>query len=374
MDMDPLLPESVWGSMARNVPARFYLAAVLAGHNQKGMPAFSIYGARLQDAGDTRSRPTCRKNCCALPAPALPRHHARKLFVSGGRAYSPNTGIRRLHRGQPLFESYLRSASRAWTVSEFIRRMSRRRFDEREFKRPMPGRGRNCSPRHGTWILQNRTRPGRARTGRETVVKYDDRAAKLNEQWQSAPANFGFGEEALGHSAIAGGSPQGATAIGRTISPNGDFMGASSRRRSSGTAIRPPVVSPRKTTRLNGAGMCSLLCIDEHRGKFFRRADVLESRRGSARHRPHLGRQSENGLAASYQLRRGHARWTAATRERAPPIEALLGNQPGETAKCLEAISVPGRFMSISAAAVFCRVLICRRGRNAHDDVQHQPW
>src|ERR1700690_17854 len=53
MDMDPQLPKAVWGFNGTERPGAVYLAAVLAAHNQKGLPAFSIYGRDVQDAGDT---------------------------------------------------------------------------------------------------------------------------------------------------------------------------------------------------------------------------------------------------------------------------------------------------------------------------------
>jgi len=52
MDMDPLIPKAVWGFNGTERPGAVYLAAVLAAHNQKGLPAFSIYGRDVQDAGD----------------------------------------------------------------------------------------------------------------------------------------------------------------------------------------------------------------------------------------------------------------------------------------------------------------------------------
>jgi L-fucose isomerase len=53
MDMDPLTPKSVWGFNGTERPGAVYLAAVLAAHNQKGLPAFSIYGHDVQDSSDT---------------------------------------------------------------------------------------------------------------------------------------------------------------------------------------------------------------------------------------------------------------------------------------------------------------------------------
>src|SRR5947199_5058836 len=51
MDMDPLSPKAVWGFNGTERPGAVYLAAVLAAHAQKGLPAFGIYGKDVQDAG-----------------------------------------------------------------------------------------------------------------------------------------------------------------------------------------------------------------------------------------------------------------------------------------------------------------------------------
>src|SRR5450759_2533079 len=52
MDMDPLTPKAIWGFTGTERPGAVYLAAVLAGQAQKGLPAFGIYGRDVQDAGD----------------------------------------------------------------------------------------------------------------------------------------------------------------------------------------------------------------------------------------------------------------------------------------------------------------------------------
>jgi len=52
MDMDPLIPKAVWGFNGTERPGAVYLAAALAGHTMKGLPAFGIYGHDVQDSGD----------------------------------------------------------------------------------------------------------------------------------------------------------------------------------------------------------------------------------------------------------------------------------------------------------------------------------
>src|SRR5437764_4971480 len=53
MDMDPVIPKAIWGFNGTERPGAVYLAATLAGHSQKGLPAFGIYGRDVQDSTDT---------------------------------------------------------------------------------------------------------------------------------------------------------------------------------------------------------------------------------------------------------------------------------------------------------------------------------
>src|SRR5256714_6510793 len=57
MDMDPRIPKAVWGFNGTERPGAVYLAAVLAAHGQKGLPAFGIYGRDVQDLSDTDKIP-----------------------------------------------------------------------------------------------------------------------------------------------------------------------------------------------------------------------------------------------------------------------------------------------------------------------------
>ena len=53
MDMDPMTIKGVWGFNGTERPGAVYLAAVLAAHAQKGLPAFGIYGRDVQEADAT---------------------------------------------------------------------------------------------------------------------------------------------------------------------------------------------------------------------------------------------------------------------------------------------------------------------------------
>ncbi|MEG2054630.1 MAG: L-fucose isomerase, partial [Oscillospiraceae bacterium] len=52
-DMDPKTIKAVWGFNGTERPGAVYLAAVMAAHAQRGLPAFSIYGHNVQDADDS---------------------------------------------------------------------------------------------------------------------------------------------------------------------------------------------------------------------------------------------------------------------------------------------------------------------------------
>ncbi|MBR2423757.1 MAG: L-fucose isomerase, partial [Tidjanibacter sp.] len=57
IDMDPLMPKAIWGFNKSQRPGAVYLASALAGHNQKGLPAFGIYGRDVQDMNDNSITP-----------------------------------------------------------------------------------------------------------------------------------------------------------------------------------------------------------------------------------------------------------------------------------------------------------------------------
>ena len=54
MDMDPHTIKAVWGFNGTERPGAVYLAAVLAAHSQKGLPAFGIYGHDVQNANEKK--------------------------------------------------------------------------------------------------------------------------------------------------------------------------------------------------------------------------------------------------------------------------------------------------------------------------------
>ena len=132
IDMDPMRPKAIWGFNGTERPGAVYLAAALAAHNQKGLPAFSIYGRDVQDAGDT----------------AIPQDVQEKLlrFARAGLAVASMKGKSYLSLGgvsmgiagsivdHNFFESYLGMKVQAVDMTELRRRIDHTIYDEQELE------------------------------------------------------------------------------------------------------------------------------------------------------------------------------------------------------------------------------------------------
>lgn len=72
MDLNPLTIKAVWGFNGTERPGAVYLAACMAAHAQRGLPAFSIYGHDVQDKDDQTVPADVQERSCALPSALLP--------------------------------------------------------------------------------------------------------------------------------------------------------------------------------------------------------------------------------------------------------------------------------------------------------------
>ncbi len=250
MDMDPLIPKAVWGFNGTERPGAVYLAAVLAAHNQKGLPAFSIYGRDVQDIGDTNLPQDVRAMLLRFSRAALAAAEMRgKSYLSLGGV---SMGIAGSIVNQDFFESYLGMRVEVVDMSEFTRRIEEGIFDPQEYQRAFQWTRQNCKEgRDHNKPEKQRTRQQKDRDW-EFVVKMALIARdlmvgnpRLNE--------LGFGEEALGHNAIAGGF-QGQRQWTDHF-PNGDFMEAILNSSFDWNGIRQPFVFATENDSLNGASM-----------------------------------------------------------------------------------------------------------------------
>ncbi len=250
MDMDPLIPKAVWGFNGTERPGAVYLAAVLAAHNQKGLPAFSIYGHHVQDAGDKNIPADVQEKLLRFARAGLSAATLRgKSYLSMGGV---SMGIAGSIVDQPMFESYLGMRVEVIDTTEFLRRIDEKIYDPEEYQRALAWVKANCpegreyNPPH-----QQRSRQQKDQDW-EKVVKM---ALIARDLMVGNPrlAELGFSEEALGHNAILSGF-QGQRQW-TDFQPNGDFLEAILNTSYDWNGHRQPYLVATENDSLNGASM-----------------------------------------------------------------------------------------------------------------------
>ena len=246
MDMDPLTPKAVWGFNGTERPGAVYLAAVLAAHSQKGLPAFGIYGRDVQDAIDREIPEDVKEKILRFTRAALAVAWAR------GKSYLAIGGVSMGIAGSivdPSFlESYLGMRYEMVDTSEFIRRMDEGIYDQEEYERALE------------WVRANCVE-GEDRNPPELQPPEKKDATGVCHEWSSYDlmignprlAELGFGEEALGHNAIAAGF-QGQRQWTDHF-PNGDFLETILNSSFDWNGIREPFVVATENDYLNGIAM-----------------------------------------------------------------------------------------------------------------------
>jgi L-fucose isomerase len=250
MDMDPLLPKAVWGFNGTERPGAVYLAAVLAAHNQKGLPAFGIYGREVQDAGDTTIPADVGEKLLRFARAGLAVATMRgKSYLSLGGV---SMGIAGSIVDQPFFEHYLGMRVECVDMSEITRRIEEEIFDKDEFSRALAWVREHCKEGKDYNPEARRRTTAQKEKDWQTVVKM---TLIVRDLMVGNPrlTESGFGEEALGHNAIAGGF-QGQRAW-TDHSPNGDFTEAILTSSFDWNGIRAPYIVATENDSLNGACM-----------------------------------------------------------------------------------------------------------------------
>src|SRR5271167_4999525 len=142
MDMDPLVPKAVWGFNGTERPGAVYLAAVLAGHSQKGIPAFSIYGRDVQDGGDKTIPADVQEKILGFARAGL------AVALMRGKSYLGMGGVSMGIAGsivdQPFFENYLGMRVETIDMTEFLRRIDKGIYDPTEYKKALKWVKENC--------------------------------------------------------------------------------------------------------------------------------------------------------------------------------------------------------------------------------------
>jgi len=250
MDMDPHMPKAIWGFNGTERPGAVYLAAALAAHAQKGLPAFSIYGRDVQDAGDTTIPDDVRGKILQFIRSGLAVATMRGTsYLSMG---SVSMGIAGSIVEQSLFEKYLGMRVETVDMTEFARRIDEAIYDPVEFKRALKWVKEHCT--EGADHNPRKIQRTRARKDQDwqTVVKM---ALIARDLMVGNPrlAELDYGEEALGHNAIVAGF-QGQRQWTDHF-PNGDFLEAMLNTSFDWNGIRSPYVVATENDCLNGVTM-----------------------------------------------------------------------------------------------------------------------
>ncbi|MBI5386110.1 MAG: L-fucose isomerase [Verrucomicrobia bacterium] len=250
MDMEPLTPKAIWGFNGTERPGAVYLAATSAGHTQKGLPAFTIYGRDVQDIGDTKIPADVREKLLRFIKAGLAVGTLRgKSYLSLGAV---SMGIAGSIVNQDFFEDFLGMRVECVDMTELARRVEKKIYDEAEFARALAWVRKHC-PEGKDYNSKPVTRR-RKDWEWEFVVKC---ALIVRDLMVGNPrlAKLGFGEEALGHNAIASGF-QGQRQWTDHF-PNGDFLEAILSSSFDWNGIREPYIVATENDCLNGA--CMLL-------------------------------------------------------------------------------------------------------------------
>ena len=219
MDMDPTHPKAVWGFNGTERPGAVYLAAVLAAHAQKGLPAYGIYGHDVQDITDN----------------SIPQDAAEKIlrFARAAQAVATMRGKSYLSLGNTcmgiagsivdadFLQDYLGMRTEYASLVEILRRVDFGIYDKEEFEKAMAWVEKYCKPNEGHDYNEDRQQfPGTPMTTFNGKGKGKTRKEK-DEDWEFTVKcmmiirdlmegseklkEMGYYEEALGHNAIVGG-------------------------------------------------------------------------------------------------------------------------------------------------------------------------
>ena len=252
IDMDPLIPKAIWGFNGTERPGAVYLACALAVHNQKGLPAFGIYGRDVRDADDMEIPDDVREKLLGFGRAALCVMQMKgKSYLSIG---SVSMGIGGSIPDPDFFQDYLGMRNEYVDCSEIERRVRLGIYDPEEYRRAMRWVRKNCMTHEGEDL-----NPQHLRMSREELDGVWEYVTKMTMifrdlmQGNSRLADMGFGEEALGHNAIAGGF-QGQRQW-TDFMPDGDFSEAILNSSFDWNGIREPLVFATENDTLNGVTM-----------------------------------------------------------------------------------------------------------------------
>ena len=201
MDMDPNTVKAVWGFNGTERPGAVYLAAVLASHTQKGLPAFGIYGHEVQDMDDTSIPDDVAEKILRFARAAVAVKAMRgKSYLQIG---SICMGIAGSIVDVDFFEEYLGMRVESVDEVEIIRRMTEGIYDAKEYEKALAWVKEKCNPDFD----KNPKELQRTDDEKAKDWEFTAKMACIIKDLMNGNGNLPVGceEEMVGHNAIAAG-------------------------------------------------------------------------------------------------------------------------------------------------------------------------
>ena len=256
IDMDPLMPKAIWGFNGTERPGAVYLASALAGHTQKGLPAFGIYGRDVQDVTDFDTIPDdVREKLLLFGKAAVAVMQMRgKSYLSIG---SVSMGIAGSTPNPDFFQEYLGMRNEYVDCTEIERRVRLEIYDKDEYEKALAWVEKYCKPNEGSDY--NRADLQWDRENLDRVWGYSIKMFLIFRDLMIGNpklAQKGWEEEAPGRNAIVGGF-QGQRQWTDHM-PNGDFAETMMNTSFDWNGIRQPYMFATENDTLNGVTMLFL--------------------------------------------------------------------------------------------------------------------
>lgn len=250
MDMDKSTPKAIWGFNGTERPGAVYLAAVLAAHAQKGIPAFSIYGHEVQEANDKSIPEDVQEKILRFARGAVAVGEMKgKSYLAVGNV---SMGIAGSIVDPAFFEKYLGMRCEYKDMTEIIRRVNNGIYDEEEFKKAYAWVKENCKENDDIYNGS----AGKTQEQRDGDWAYSVKLALIIRDMMEGNDHLktiGWKEEGNGNNAIAAGF-QGQRQW-TDFMPNGDFMESILCSSFDWNGIRRPYVVATENDCMNGISM-----------------------------------------------------------------------------------------------------------------------
>ncbi|MBO5974656.1 MAG: L-fucose isomerase [Paludibacteraceae bacterium] len=207
-DMDPNTIKAIWGFNGTERPGAVYLAAVLAAHAQRGLPAFSIYGHDVQDIDDISVPEDVAEKIIKFARAAIAVGQIKnKAYVNLGGI---SMGIAGSYCDASILQKYLGLRAEWVDLTEILRRITLEIYDHEEYEKAL------------AWIKKNCTEGFDKNAGKNfpEVIK-KSKVIPADKDWEFIAkftiivndilhgnkklAEMGWKEEALGRNGVVGG-------------------------------------------------------------------------------------------------------------------------------------------------------------------------